>query len=70
MSPDLPIGGSTGHCHESSSTIDIAAQWLVAQGDMTGRAIVPELKQRFGLTALECCQVCAAAGTIKARAPR
>ncbi|MHA6644577.1 hypothetical protein [Mesorhizobium sp. A623] len=50
--PDLPIGGTTGLCHETSATIDAAAVWLVA-ADRTGQAIVPELRQRFGLTTME-----------------
>lgn len=57
MTRDLPVGGTTGLCHESTATIDAAARWLAAQGDMRGRAIVPELKTRFGLTNLEAVEV-------------
>lgn len=62
MTPDLPVGGTTGICHESRATIDDAALWLIMQGDMTGRAVVPEIRQRFGLSALEACEVIRTAG--------
>lgn len=48
----LPVGGSTGCCHESSASIDAGADWLLSE-DRTGQAIVPELRQRFGLTTPE-----------------
>lgn len=50
--PDIAVGGSTGCCHESSASIDAGADWLLSE-DRTGQAIVPELRQRFGLTTLE-----------------
>lgn len=56
MAPNLPLGGSTGLCHESSIAIEAAAAWLLAEPDIRGRAVVPELKCRFGLTTAEACQ--------------
>lgn len=67
MTPDLPIGGTTGLCHEASAAVDEAGQWLARQGDMTGRAIVPELKTRFGLTALEAIEAIRASHEIRRR---
>lgn len=49
----IPIGGTTGLCHEATASIEAAAQWLLSEPDRTGQAIVPEIKQRFGLTTLE-----------------
>lgn len=45
--------GATGMCHESTASIDAAADWLLSESDRTGQAILPEIKQRFGLTNLE-----------------
>ena len=51
--------------HEHSAAVDLAAQWLVSQGDLTGRAVIPELRQRFGITAAEACAACRQAGLIR-----
>lgn len=51
--------------HEHSAAVDLAAQWLVAQGDTTGMAVIPELRQRFGITAAEACAACRQAGLIR-----
>lgn len=56
MAPDVPVGGTSGHCHESTVAIEAATAWLLAEPDVRGRAIVPELKCRFGLTTLEACE--------------
>ncbi|NRP19898.1 hypothetical protein LPJGGPFB_03156 [Ensifer adhaerens] len=45
----------TGTDHEHSETVTIAAQWLADQRDPP-HPIVPELRSRFGLSALECCE--------------
>ena len=66
MTGDLPVGGTPEHT--STAAIDAAARWLVDEGDTTGRAIVPELKCRFGLTAVEACQAIKEANLIRARA--
>ncbi len=41
--------------HTATAAIDAAADWLLS-ADRTGQAIVPELRQRFGLTSLEACE--------------
>lgn len=38
---------ATGICHESSASIDAAADWLLSETDRTGQAILPEIKQRL-----------------------
>lgn len=69
---DVPIGGSTGLCHEATAAIDQAAEWLLATPDPDRpRSLVPALRERFGLTAVEACQAIAAsqaARLAKARA--
>lgn len=36
-----------------SEASEDAGRWLAAQGDMTGRHVVAELRQRFGITSLQ-----------------
>ena len=50
----------TGADHEHSASVIIAAQWLADQRE-TPHPIVPELRSRFGLSALECCEAIARA---------
>lgn len=50
---DIPIGGSTGCCHESSGSIDEAATWFALNRDRCERPVVPALRRRFGLSAQE-----------------
>jgi hypothetical protein len=38
---------------EPDAAVQAAAEWLAGQNDHTGRAVVPETKQRFGITALQ-----------------
>jgi hypothetical protein len=38
---------------EPDAAVQAAAEWLAAHDDHSGRAIVPETKQRFGITALQ-----------------
>ncbi|MGX1256618.1 hypothetical protein AB7M37_001114 [Sinorhizobium fredii] len=52
MTDTPPIGGTTGLCHERSALVETAAQWLVDQNP-TPRPIIPALRQRFPLSALE-----------------
>jgi hypothetical protein len=54
MAGSLPIGGSTGHCHETTAAISVAAEWLAStpQSDRP-HPIVPHLQKTFGLSALE-----------------
>lgn len=52
-----PVGGTTGLSHEHSAAVDEAAAWLASlPPHERPRPIVPALRQRFGLTALEACQ--------------
>lgn len=41
---------------EPDVAVQAAAEWLVKGRDPTGMAIVPEMKVRFGLTALQACE--------------
>jgi hypothetical protein len=51
--PNLPIGGTTGLCHQSSAAIEIAAAWYRMHSADCGRPIIPALRARFGLTPLQ-----------------
>lgn len=53
--------------HQHSPVVDDAGRWLAEQGDMTGRAVVPELRQRFGLTSLESVEAIRAANAVRRR---
>lgn len=57
MAGSLPIGGTTGLSHEHSAAITLAAEWLatVPQSERP-KPIVPALRERFGLSAVEACQ--------------
>lgn len=50
----------TGADHEHSESVTVAAQWLADQRQAP-HPIVPELRSRFGLSALECCETIARA---------
>lgn len=52
-SPDLPIGGTTGCDHEHSEATELAARWLAEHRKTLSRPIVPELRDRFGLSIRE-----------------
>ncbi len=56
----VPIGGSTGLCHAASGQVEIAADWLSRQIENPG-PVVPVLKERFGLSAVEACEAIALA---------
>jgi len=62
----IPVGGSTGHCHESTAAIDEAATWLAAQ-EKAPHPVVPSLRQRFGLSTLDACKATAEAAAIRRR---
>lgn len=47
---DLPIGGSTGLSHEHSEAVELAARWLAEHRASLSRPIIPELRDRFGLS--------------------
>jgi hypothetical protein len=66
---DLPIGGTTGLSHEHSAAVDLAAAWLSqTPRQVIGRAIVPALRQRFGLSIPEACQAIREANLRRAQA--
>ncbi|TSE03751.1 hypothetical protein C1D09_025340 [Mesorhizobium intechi] len=50
---DLPIGGTTGLCHQSSAAIELAAAWYRLNASSCEHPIIPALRARFGLTALQ-----------------
>lgn len=54
---EIPVGGTTGLCHQSSAAISEAARWLAANRDTCERPIIPALRRRFGLAVHEA--VCA-----------
>lgn len=41
---------------EPDFAVEAAAKWLAAGRDQTGRAILPEMKIRFGITGLQACE--------------
>lgn len=51
--PNLPVGGSTGLCHQSSAAIEIAAAWYRAHAAECEHPVIPALRRRFGLTPLQ-----------------
>jgi len=50
----------TGADHEHSDSVIVAAQWLADQRQPP-HPVVPALKERFGLSALEACEAIARA---------
>lgn len=66
---NLPIGGTTGHCHESTAAIEEAAAWLASPlRQRVNRPIVPHLKETFGLTTMEAMDAIREANLRRARA--
>lgn len=62
---ELPVGGTTGLCHESPARIEEAAGWLVDHREELRRQlrpIIPALRAQFGLTAKEAIDAARAAG--------
>lgn len=57
---DLPIGGTTGQCHESSAAIGEAARYLAAVApEHRPRPLVSALCDMFGLSSSEACEAVA-----------
>ncbi|WP_412063752.1 hypothetical protein [Rhizobium sp. SYY.PMSO] len=54
----------TGADHEHNESVTLAAQWLADQREAPARA-VPELRQRFGLSAVEACEAIATANRFR-----
>lgn len=50
---NLPVGGTTGLCHQSSEAISSAAEWYATNRETAERPIIPALRRRFGLSPLE-----------------
>jgi hypothetical protein len=49
----LPVGGTTGLCHQSSVAIEQAAAWYRDNREAVERPLIPALRRRFGLSAHE-----------------
>ncbi|WP_331817361.1 hypothetical protein [Aurantimonas sp. A2-1-M11] len=62
----IPVGGSTGHCHESTAAIDEAAAWLASE-DHPPSPIIPALRRRFGLSTVDACAAISEAATRRRR---
>jgi len=60
----IPVGGTTGHCHESTAAIDEAAAWLASE-DHPPSPIIPALRRRFGLSAVEACTAITEAASLR-----
>lgn len=55
--------------HEHSAAIDAAAEWLSQNPrDRIGRPIIPALRERFGVTIAEACEICREANLRRQRA--
>ncbi|MDW9582499.1 hypothetical protein GOB17_23045 [Sinorhizobium meliloti] len=54
----------TGTDHEHSESVVVAAQWLADQSDPP-HPVVPALRGRFGLSALEACEAAALARKLR-----
>ncbi|RWI80817.1 hypothetical protein [Mesorhizobium sp.] len=60
---------NSGIDHENSSAIDVAAEWLSQHPrDRIGRPIIPTLRERFGVTIAEACEICREANLRRQRA--
>nr|WP_209848685.1 hypothetical protein [Rhizobium herbae] len=59
----VPIG--TGLDHEGTASVEVAARWLALEPSPP-RPVVPALKERFGLTALQACEATALAFDLRA----
>jgi hypothetical protein len=69
-SPDLPVGGTTGHCHESSEAITIAARWIAENRQRLiaeHRALVPAVREAFGLGVMDAVRACAESALYEVR---
>lgn len=54
--------------HEHSEAVALAAEWLIQPRERTGRATVPELRERFGLTVQDALAAIREANLRRARA--
>lgn len=52
----IPIGGSTGLCHESTPAIDECARYLASvPPEARPRPLVPAMREMFGLKPIDVC---------------
>ena len=66
MAPDLPVGGSTGCCHEFTAAVSEAARYLaVVPPEHRPRPLVPALRQMFDLSAVQACEAIAESHRIR-----
>jgi hypothetical protein len=60
---------NSGIDHEHSAAIDQASAWLSQTSrDRLGKPIIPALRERFGLSLAEACDVCRQANLRRQRA--
>jgi hypothetical protein len=50
---------------EPDESTRLAAEWIASQDDHTGRAVIPDLRQRFGLTTEQAIEACRRATIIR-----
>ena len=68
MTPSIPLGGSTGLCHEHTASIDIAVATLIETPLCQRGPAIAELRNHFGRTMHDACPACHEAHLAKARA--
>lgn len=54
--------------HQNQETVSLAAEWLMQPRERSGRATVPELRERFGLSVQEAIAAIREANLRRARA--
>jgi hypothetical protein len=52
----------------NTTKLDEAALWLATGGKDKGRAVVPQLVEKYGMTAAQACEAIRQANLIRARA--
>jgi hypothetical protein len=50
---------------EPDEAVRLAAEWLASRQDLTGRAVIPEIKTRFGVGTAEAIEACRRATLIR-----
>lgn len=66
MTPDVPLGGSTGLCHETTAAIDECAAYLAAvPPEERPRPLVPAMREMFGLSTVDVCAAIRASHEIR-----
>ncbi|SMC70476.1 hypothetical protein SAMN06297251_10641 [Fulvimarina manganoxydans] len=67
ITASVPVGGTTGHDHETTAAIDEAARWLAFEPSPPS-PLVPALRRRFGLSVVDACAAIKEARLIRGRA--